>query len=841
MRTYAALPAIPDAGVLHRYADTLGVIVPVARVNLVPNPSVETTTDGYSVLSGAAIARTADAQYVGAYGLRVTPGTGTSSGVEYQGLAALTAGTTYAISVFLRGVAGKSYALTVRSLGAQTLASTTITATGGWQRPVLIYTEASGAVRHIGITKAGGAETTPYYLDGLQVEACGSEGVFVTTYLDGDQRGLVPHETPAAYLWDGAPHASTSRRSAQTRAGGRVVRFRDAGFLLTQIIGLEQPTPDHELLTFTQGDGAQYQDTTLPPRPFTLVGRWAATSPQALDVGASALARLLGRDTVDRRQPLLLTLQSEDCGAAGGALVTVPALSTGGLEGQTADLPTAAAALSFVQPQPVVWGGDGGAALDALAVLDVAGVGRRTPGGGWDDVAGGVNGEVSALARGADGVIFVGGDFTQAGGSAAARLAGYNPLSDTWSLLFAGVFNGAVSALAVAPTGELAVGGLFTNGGGVAAADYLARRTVPLGIWSSYGATPPNGAVTALRWVVVNGALWLVAGGFFSNVGGAGARYIAAWDGSAWQALGAGTELNNSVNALATTPDGSLYVGGSFTTLSGVAQRGIARYDLATGGWYAVPAVNGTVYALAAAPDGTVYAGGDFTTAGGLTVNRVARWTGARWEALGSGVNAGVYALAIAPDGSLLVGGMFTQAGGVAAPGGVARWTGAVWLPLDINLGGATTYALLAPPDGGLYVGGTYGGTATAAGVATATNAGTAAAHPRLVLDGPTSGVARIDRVANETTGAAIAFTGLYLAAGERAVLTLDPTNLTFESTLQGNLRRTIAPGSQVTRFTLQPGANTITLFATNNTVTAALTWRTAYRGLSDALDGRAL
>lgn len=842
MRTYAALPSIPDAGILHRYADRLAVIVPVARVNLVPNPSVETGTDGYTGTSGASVARTTDQQYVGAYSLRVTPDATTSSGMDYQGLAALVVSTTYAISVFLRGAAGKAYRLSVITLGGQTLASTGVRASGRWERVTLIYTEASGAVRHIRVAKDGGTETTPFEIDGLQVEACGSEGVFATTYLDGDQRGLVPHEVPAAYLWDGVAHTSTSRRSAMTRAGGRVVRWRDAGFVLTQIVGLELAPPEHELLTFAHLDGGQYQDTILPPRTFTLVGRWVGTTPGTMDAASAALARLLVRDRVGRRQPLLLTLQSADCGSDAGALVTVPALYSGGLEGQTVDLPTAAAAVSFLQPQPAIYGHDGGAALDALAVVDVAYVVRRTPAGVWAAMDDGTDGAVTAFARNVNGSIYVGGTFTTVGGDASTGIATWSPATGVWApagSVLAGT--GDVLAFAIAPSGEVAVGGTFLNAGGVIAADNLGRITVPLGIWGSYGASPPNDSVRALLWHTTTAGLTLYAGGNFTNIGGVGVQYVAAWNGSAWSELESTTALNGVVNALAATADGMIYVGGAFTTVNGAAQEGIGRYNPTTDTWTAMDGVDAPVYALAVAADGTVYAGGDFVTAGGISVNYIARWTGTRWEPLGSGTSSPVYALTIAPDGTLIAGGGFPTAGGMATPGGLARWNGAAWLPLDITMTSAVTTALLATPDGAIYVGNDFSATATAAGSATATNAGTAQAQARLVLRGPSSGAATVYRVANETTGAQVTFVGLAIAAGETQVLTLDPTNVTFVSDTQGTLLRTIAPGSQVTGFALQPGANTITLFASADTVTAALSWRTTYAGLADALDEVAL
>jgi trimeric autotransporter adhesin len=231
-----------------------------------------------------------------------------------------------------------------------------------------------------------------------------------------------------------------------------------------------------------------------------------------------------------------------------------------------------------------------------------------------------------------------------------------------------------------------------------------------------------NGPVHALA-VGPDGSLY--AGGEFTIAGGVTANHIARWDGVQWHPLGSGVaaEYRPSVNALAIGPDGSLYVGGSFTTAGGVAAKNVARWDGATSSWQPLGAImNGTVYALAAGPDGSLYAGGWFTRAGGwVATNRIARWDGARWRPLGSGIGgevSRVNGLAVAPDGSLYAGGEFTLAGGIAA-NHIARWDGATssWHPLGSGVAAEyrpSVNALTFGSDGSLYAGGIF---ATAGGV----------------------------------------------------------------------------------------------------------------------------
>jgi hypothetical protein len=76
-----------------------------------------------------------------------------------------------------------------------------------------------------------------------------------------------------------------------------------------------------------------------------------------------------------------------------------------------------------------------------------------------------------------------------------------------------------------------------------------------------------------------------------------------------------------------------------------------------------------TVNALIVEAD-AVWVGGRFTTASGLPVRHIARWNRSNntWSALGTGVNGTVAALA-ADATSIYVGGVFSEAGGIAAHG----------------------------------------------------------------------------------------------------------------------------------------------------------------------------
>lgn len=335
----------------------------------------------------------------------------------------------------------------------------------------------------------------------------------------------------------------------------------------------------------------------------------------------------------------------------------------------------------------------------------------------------GVNYAVYALALAGNGEVYVGGYFSQAGGTAASQVAHWD--GTTWSSLGAGGADGvdsAVYALAVAGNGSVYAGGEFTQAGG-AAANRVARWSGTA--WSSLGTVFGNGVNGPVAVLAVAGNGDVYVGGSFTQAGGAAANRVARWDGTAWSSLGAGVTngLNGNVVALAVASNGAVYVGGSFTQAGGTAANRVACWNgtawssLGTGFGFG-SGVTFPVVALAVAPNGDVYAGGSFTQAGGIAANYIARWNGTTWSSLGTGTTNGmsarVYSLAVSSSGDLYAGGEFMQAGGVAA-NHVARWNGTTWSSLGTGTGAGTgtangvdgrVHALAVASNGDVYVGG---------------------------------------------------------------------------------------------------------------------------------------
>jgi hypothetical protein len=184
----------------------------------------------------------------------------------------------------------------------------------------------------------------------------------------------------------------------------------------------------------------------------------------------------------------------------------------------------------------------------------------------WSALGSGITGfeldSVDALALDDNGVLYAGGDFSVAGGTAASGIAMWD--GTTWSALDSGM-DGRVRALAVDGSGILYAAGSFSSAGGVAAANIAAWDGTN---WSALGPGIGGSAVLA---VTADEAGYVYVGGDFSTAGGGPAINLAVWDGASWSALGSGT--NFAVSALAMGRNGNLHVGGGFGSAGAKASR----------------------------------------------------------------------------------------------------------------------------------------------------------------------------------------------------------------------------------------------------------------------------
>lgn len=216
----------------------------------------------------------------------------------------------------------------------------------------------------------------------------------------------------------------------------------------------------------------------------------------------------------------------------------------------------------------------------------------------------------------------------------------------------------------------------------------------------------------------------LVVCGEFDRIGGAAISGIATWDGQQWQPLGGGLSgyIDGSYEVMyphkMLVHDGYLYVAGNFKKAGNMNANGIARWNGSQ--WEALGAgFNGAVLGLDFF-NGELYAGGEFTRSGSNELAYIARWDGAEWVSPGISV-------AYEPEppypfvhtikalgGKLYALGGFdkcTDAGGNdISCGGILSYDGLSWDGMaggfSGNAGGESE--AIIPYEGGILVGGSF-------------------------------------------------------------------------------------------------------------------------------------
>ena len=214
-----------------------------------------------------------------------------------------------------------------------------------------------------------------------------------------------------------------------------------------------------------------------------------------------------------------------------------------------------------------------------------------------------------SIAIKSNGNVYAGGSFTSAGGVAdTLRIAMWDGTS--WNALSTGISGivESVLALVFAPNDDLYIGGNFT----VPAYPYLCKWNGTA--FSVVGTNTDIGAtVYALAF---DAAGYLYVSGDFDNAGGVdNAHHIAKWSGSNWESLGTGI---GSAASIIVIDSGKVYVAGGFTYAGGLTLTDrVAVWS--NGAWQPLDIdLPGTavVRSILPASDGSLYIGGTFSTAG---------------------------------------------------------------------------------------------------------------------------------------------------------------------------------------------------------------------------------
>jgi len=251
----------------------------------------------------------------------------------------------------------------------------------------------------------------------------------------------------------------------------------------------------------------------------------------------------------------------------------------------------------------------------------------------WSALDMGINGAVTSIVLDTDDNIYAGGIFETINGNLARNIAFWN--GTTWSTLNdatngdAGT-NNEIRSLALDTDGTLYVGGNFDEAGGNTANRIATWDGTN---WGTLG-SGTSGFVEAIAVTPTN----VFVGGNFSIAGGQTVNRIAQWNknDASWSALGDG--VNNIVNTLIHDGD-NLYAAGAFNAANTDASNSIIVNNIArwneTNGWEALGTgtdvgvdikINTINFASDSDGINKVFAGGNFSSAGLTNASNTAQW-----------------------------------------------------------------------------------------------------------------------------------------------------------------------------------------------------------------------
>ena len=278
---------------------------------------------------------------------------------------------------------------------------------------------------------------------------------------------------------------------------------------------------------------------------------------------------------------------------------------------------------------------------------------------------------INALSFQTNGNVVLGGAFTYIDSTLRSRLAELNA-SGSLDLTFSPSAGNSILATAIQPDGKIIIGGNFTNFKG-SGKNYLARMNPDGSLDSAFNSqgTGPQARVGA---VALGPDGTILIGGDFTSVNGIACLYVA-------RLLSDGTVDTNfdvslsgpdgTVSAIAVQSNRKVIIGGAFGHVAGVSRGAIARLnDNGTLDTAFAPSsgCDSYVWAVAVQGDGRILAGGRFNNVNGEARSKIARFNsdGTLDSAFdptagaGSGASDEIRAIQLQPDGKIVVAGKFT-------------------------------------------------------------------------------------------------------------------------------------------------------------------------------------
>ena len=288
----------------------------------------------------------------------------------------------------------------------------------------------------------------------------------------------------------------------------------------------------------------------------------------------------------------------------------------------------------------------------------------------------GFDGIVNIIELQSDGKILVGGNFNNYSGASSNYIIRLNSNGSIDNTFVIGTgFNGIVNIIELQSDEKILVGGNFTSYSGTLS-NYIIRLNSDGSVDNTF--VTGNGFTNGVYSTQIQSDGKILVGGLFSSYDGTPSNNIIRLnsDGSIDNTFVIGGGFNAGVNTMLIKDNGSLLIGGDFTTYKPTYISKIIRLNtngLYDGSLFYKIGFNSEVNTIALQSDGKILVGGNFGTYDGTPSNYIIRLNpdGSIDDTfvIGGGFNGGVNTIQIQSDGKILVGGGFSSYDSVSSSG----------------------------------------------------------------------------------------------------------------------------------------------------------------------------
>ncbi len=284
----------------------------------------------------------------------------------------------------------------------------------------------------------------------------------------------------------------------------------------------------------------------------------------------------------------------------------------------------------------------------------------------------GFNDATDRIAIQADGKIIVAGNFTSYNGTSANGIIRLNTNGSVDNTFGTGFTSGGAECIMVQADGKIILAGGFSSFNGVNASDII-RLNSDGSVDNSfvYG----TGFIATHSSIISDGAIQadgkILLAGQFTSYNGVSAKNIIRLniDGSVDNSFVSGSGFNSQIYTIAVNSSGNIIAGGRFTSYNGAAANRMVALtstgSINTSFVYG-SGLNEVPYDIVYSNDGSVLIGGNFTSYNGSTANRIVKISA-------SGIVDGSVNYGVGFDNMVLsitgnyIGGHFTSFDGVSA------------------------------------------------------------------------------------------------------------------------------------------------------------------------------